>query len=599
VNSLKRKFGLLLALTLSLLVVFPIVSIGVVCAQTGGYTIDQVDHQIQIMYSGHIVVLDTIHVSGQVTDGFTIGLPFQYSADVLEGFAYDSDHRYQLNLGVPMQSDQGTFYGAQVNFNGNSPSVFTVAFILSNELVTESTDSFILNYPAYPSLTSEVGQCNVNLVFPGGASNLIITKDDGEIYTGSYTKSNLPAYTYSVGSADFMVPTGTLQLSTVTTMDHQIAIDQTGKVSAVDTYHITNDASMLSAFVLSLPLEAQNIAVSDGVGKSLSFVTSISVTNNLILANATVSTFLAKGQTTTMIVRYELPSATIQGSNYVLPNFQIFPRFSYYVNQATATFTPPEGATIVSPQAFELSETSTLTRSAYQDVLTITHMGLSYVDYLTPEPRILQLSYNYNPIWVSFRPTFWAALIAVVGCIGAVIYRRRKPKEVTYAERAERLETQRETTSTGKPVQAKVSQHISQNDIEEFLNAYEDRKQLRNELHSMDVRAQKGKIPRRQYKVQKQAIEIRMDGISKSIERKKAKFQSHTGVYGDLVKQLDLAEEDFAEAEDNIKTLEARQSSGEISLETYKRSIGDYQKKRDKAESAINGILLRLREKIR
>ncbi|MGE5187474.1 MAG: hypothetical protein ACM3JE_00445, partial [Betaproteobacteria bacterium] len=136
-------------------------------------------------------------------------------------------------------------------------------------------------------------------------------------------------------------------------------------------------------------------------------------------------------------------------------------------------------------------------------------------------------------------------------------------------------------------------------DIEEFVDAYEERKQLRNELHSMDVRAQKGKIPRRQYKVQRQAIEIRMEGISKNIERKKAKFRSHTGVYGDLVKQLDLAEEDFAEAEANIKNLEARQSSGEISLETYKRSIGDYQKKRDKAESAINGILLRLREKLR
>jgi hypothetical protein len=599
VKSLKRTFGLLLALALLLLVVFPSVSICVVCAQTSGYTIDQVDHQIQIMYSGHIVVLDTIHVSGQVTDSFTIGLPFQFSAAMLEGFAYDSAHRYQLNLGVQMQSDQGAFYGAQVVFNGSSPSVFTVAFILSNELVTEGADSFILNYPAYPSLTSTAGKCNVNLVFPGGASSLTITKDDGEIYTGSYTKSNLPAFTYSVGSVDFMVPTGTLQLSTVTTLDHQITIDQTGKVNAVDTYHIANDASMLSAFVLSLPLEAQNIAVSDGVGKSLSFVTSTSVTNNLKLANATVSTFLAKGQTTTLVVRYELSSATIQGSNYVLPNFQIFPRFSYYVNQATATFTPPEGATIVTPLAFELSESSTLTRSAYQDVLTITNSGLSYVDYLTPEPRILQFSYDYNPIWVSFRPTFWAALIAVVGCIGAVVYRRRKPKEVTYAERAEQLETQKETVSTGKPVQAKISQHISSADIEEFLDAYEDRKQLRNELHSMDVRAQKGKIPRRQYKVQRQAIEIRMDGISKSLEHKKEKFRNHTGVYGDLVKQLDLAEEDFAEAEENLKTLEARQSSGEISLEAYKRSIADYQKKRDKAESAINGILLRLREKTR
>jgi len=66
-----------------------------------------------------------------------------------------------------------------------------------------------------------------------------------------------------------------------------------------------------------------------------------------------------------------------------------------------------------------------------------------------------------------------------------------------------------------------------------------------------------------------------------------------------LAKQLDLAETDLAEAEENIRRLDTRQSKGEISIETYKRDIGNYQKQKDKAESAINGILLRLREKTR
>ena len=34
-------------------------------------------------------------------------------------------------------------------------------------------------------------------------------------------------------------------------------------------------------------------------------------------------------------------------------------------------------------------------------------------------------------------------------------------------------------------------------------------------------------------------------------------------------------------------------------FETYKKNIGEYQKRRDKDESTINGILLRLREKTR
>jgi chromosome segregation ATPase len=115
----------------------------------------------------------------------------------------------------------------------------------------------------------------------------------------------------------------------------------------------------------------------------------------------------------------------------------------------------------------------------------------------------------------------------------------------------------------------------------------------------MDAKAQKGKIPRRQYKVQRQAIGTRLAGIDRNIQRTKEIFKGATGSYGDLVKQLDLAEEDLEDAEENIKNLESRQSKGEISIEAYKGSIGEFQKQRDKAESAINGILLRLREKIR
>ena len=81
----------------------------------------------------------------------------------------------------------------------------------------------------------------------------------------------------------------------------------------------------------------------------------------------------------------------------------------------------------------------------------------------------------------------------------------------------------------------------------------------------MDIKAQKGKIPRRQYKVQRNAIETRLEGIDRNIAKTKEAFKGTTGGYADLVKQLDLAEADLNEAEENIKNLESRQSTGEIS----------------------------------
>jgi hypothetical protein len=603
VNSVNRTCAILLIIAFSLLVILPVaLPSGVVSAQASGYSIDKVDHQVQVMYSGHLIILDTIHVSGRVTDGFMIGLPYKYSAAVLKGIAYDETHVYQMNLGVQLGETSG-LYGATIDFNGNAPSVFNVAFVLSNSLITEQGSGIdVLDFPAYPSLGQDVGTCNVTVTFPSTPTSLTITKDDGAINDAVYSKINLPAYTYALASANFQVPTGTLKLTTISSLNRQINIDPTGKVTALDNYRIINNStSLLNSFVITLPLEAANLAIKDQFGTVSSSLVG-SALGNVQLANATLVTYLSTGQSTVLTAQYNLPSATLQGGNYVLSNFKLFPDFSYFVNQATITFTPPEGATIVTPQASSLDSTSTLTRQTYQDVLIVTKDGLSYIDYFAPQQNTLQLSFNYNPVWVSFRPTFWASLLAVIGCVAVFFVRRSKPKEETYADKTERLtalEPSPITMPQPKGVEARAAQHATAENIREFTDAYEDKKQLKAELKSMDAKAQKGKIPRRQYKVQRNAIEIRLEGIDRSIARTKETFKGSTGGYADLVKQLDLAEADLSEAEENIKTLESRQSKGEISIETYKKSVGDYQKQRDKAEAAINGILLRLREKIR
>ena len=604
-NPVKRTKAALLITAFFLLVILPVaLPSGNVSAQTSGYTIDKVDHQVQIMYSGHVVILDKIHVSGQVTDGFMIGLPYKYGADLLKGIAYDDTHIYQMNLGVQLGETSG-LYGATVDFNGNTPSVFTVAFVLSNQLITEQGSGVdALDFPAYPSLAKNVGTCNVTITFPSSPTTITVTKDDGVINNAVYTKTNLPAYTNAPASASFQVPSGTLQLTTIRSLDRQVTIEPSGKVNVADSYRIiSNSTTTLKAFVVSLPFDASNVILRDAFGKALATDLAYSATGNIFLANVTLDTFLTSGQSTTLTAQYTLTSATLQGPNYVLSDFKLFPNFAYYVNKATITFTPPEGATITSPQATSLDASSTLTRQTYQDMLTVTKESLSYVDYLAPQQNSIQLSFDYNPVWVAFRPTFWALILATVGCVAVFFVRRHQPKEETYADKTERLtklETETATTTTEtKETKQKTTQNISADAIREFIDAYEDKKQLNAELKSMDTKAQKGKIPRRQYKVQKSAIETRLQGINRNIKRTKENFKGTTGGYADLVKQLDLAESDLDEAEENIKTLESRQSKGEISIEVYKRSIGDYQKQRDKAESAINGILLRLREKIR
>ncbi len=603
-NSVKRVHAVFMITVFFLLVFLPMVlPSGTVSAQSTGYSIDKVDHSIEVMYSGQVVVRDTIHVSGSVTDGFAIGLPALYSADVLKVVAFDSNNVYSVNVGVPL-GDQSGFYGAQVDFNGNSPSVFTVAFVLSNSLITDLTGgNYSLNFPAYPSLTQSVASANVTLSLPATSGNLTITKNDGVTNETNYITQNLAAYTYSVATATFEVSPGSMYLTTIDQLSRQISVDPAGKVSAVDSYHMTNNGVLaIASFVFGLPSKATNIVVKDEFGRGLATTTSSGSTPDIFLANATLISILPTSQSTSFTINYNLPSATIQGSQFTLNNFKLFPYFNYYVEQTTITFTPPEGANIVIPQLSSLDTSSTITRSTFQDSLTITREGISYVDYSNPESNTIQFAYDYNPVWVSFRPTFWGALLGAIGCVVAVFYTRRKPgeKETVMSKTERHIPKQKPSAPAQQTeeVQRVTGQAITSENLKEFTDAYEEKKQLNNELKAMDARAQKGKIPRRQYKVQRRAIEIRLETIARNINKIKAALRSSNN-YADLVKQLDSAEEDLSDAEQNIRKLETGQSTGEISIETYKKNIGDYQKQRDKAESTINGILLRLREKTR
>lgn len=319
-----------------------------------------------------------------------------------------------------------------------------------------------------------------------------------------------------------------------------------------------------------------------------------------MLVNVTFSAFVNQGQSTSLTVQYNLPGAVLEGPNYILSNFQLFPQYQYLVADAVMTFNPPEGATITAPQASALEASSTLTRQTYQDTLTVARNSISYADYLTPQQNSIDLSYNYNPVWSSFRITFYASLAGSLACAGAVVFQRHRTRE-SYQTKA-RQSTQRailtperrlslETITTGQPVSPEA--------IKDFVDTYKTKQRLTVELDALNAGAQKGKVSRRQYKAQKQALEMRIEGLNRSIERTKTVFRGSSGTLPDLIKQLDLAEEDLLTSGEEIKKLEALHNKGEIAKEAYKRSITDYQKTRSKAESAINGILQRLREKIR
>jgi hypothetical protein len=552
-----------------------------VLAQDSEYAIQSVDHEVEVMYSGHVIIRDTIHISGQLTGDFLIGFPYRYGSYVLKGLAYDEDNTFQVSLGVQLAERTG-FYWAKISFPEGAPQVFTIVFVLSNSLLSQDLTAgmFALDFPAYPSFVKNVAQCSVTIILPETPSSITVTKDDGAVTTTSFVKANLPAFSYSPAKASFPLSSGSLRIISIKELNRQITINPVGDVTASDSYRITNKApDSIDSLQVTLPLEASKVVARDEFGRKLTtdLLNGNSATR---LVNVTFISSLASGQSTLLTAEYTLPHVSSEQAPQFTLNFDLFPDFDYYVDTATVTFVPPEGARLLSPQLSSIDSSLSLNREIFQESLSIKREGVSKVDSAVLSD-VVQVTYDYNPLWLSFRPTVWVWALAVIGTVVMAVWRRPK------------------TAAPRRIAAPKVSVGLSPDHVRAFTDRYSEKTRLTSELKVLEERAQKGKIPRRRYKVQRRNLEVRLDTISKNLAELKRTFRSAGGVYADLVRQLDAAEVELVEVETNTRTSEVRHRRGELPLEAYKKSLADYQRRKEKAEATINGILLRLREEIR
>jgi chromosome segregation ATPase len=190
------------------------------------------------------------------------------------------------------------------------------------------------------------------------------------------------------------------------------------------------------------------------------------------------------------------------------------------------------------------------------------------------------VAYDYNVLWLSFRPTFWVWGLFIAGSIIYAIWRRPKG------------------ASAKKTAVPRLSAGLSPDNVRAFTEAYEERRNITHEMRVLHARVQKGKIPRNYYKSQRKNLETRLAALSKNINQLKGTFRAAGGSYADLVRQLDSGESELEKARATVRTAEARHKTGEMPIEEYKKALADYEQKREKIDLQINGILLRLREEI-
>ena len=533
------------------------------------YSIEKVNHTIEVMYNGYIFINDTVQING-TSNGFLIGFPYKYGPHVLRCVAYDATDVFPVSLNVPLENRSG-FYGVKINFPQGSPQVFTVGFVLSNSLIVQEANNISrLDFPKYPSLTKSVVNCNVSILLPAGSSYM-----SGTVGSLKYSQENLQAFTNLPADVTFSFTEGAMQIVDIKELKREMKISGTCEIEGSDSYRITNKAPLqeISFIEIILPQNASNPTAHDQLGRVLK----LDATGKADRYQVSFASPLKTEESALFTVRYYLPGEGCieqkEGKNFDLA-FLLFQDLDYYIDQSSVTFVLPEGAKMLSFENVSGAGSYSVTRDVFQEVLTVNRQGVFWLDSFS-----VGLTYEYDLLWVAFRPTLWMWALVTVGCAIAVVWKRPKAP-----------------ISVAVP---KVAVGVRSRDIKSFVDAYEKKRRIVLEVESLRIRVRKGKIPRRRYKVRRRTLETRLDALSRSLTDLKEKLRASGGRYRDLMRRLEIVETEISGVEANIESIEARHRRGELSLGAYRKLLADYERRKDKAETTVNEILIRLREEIR
>ena len=139
---------------------------------------------------------------------------------------------------------------------------------------------------------------------------------------------------------------------------------------------------------------------------------------------------------------------------------------------------------------------------------------------------------------------------------------------------------------------------VRADDLRGYVANYDERRRLLKEAESLESAAQKGKIPRRQYKVRKMTIDGRLASLSRDLVALRDKLRTAGPRYVELMRQLEIAETELQGAEAEIERAEVRYRRGDLSSQSYHNVLETSYRRRDRAQTTIDGVLLRLREEI-
>lgn len=563
--------------------------------------VDQIIHTVEIHDYGLVSINDTLKLSSEngngVLQNFSIGFPFEYGANLDYCFAYDAsnpDERFEVELDVGLGGRIG-FYGVNVVFPEPSVSYnLTVMFVFSNLVSSETEALFNLDFPMYPSLAQNASLCNVTVILPPDANCTLNPFEEkkldfnittlGDRQVLKHAAFNLTSFQDEPALLKFSTMAYMFPLINVNEVKREIKLDQWGGIHLSDSYHVTNKGFTIASVTVRLPLGASFDPESGARDEFGSFPKDPLVregnltTPTSVIVQLREEEGLAKDKDVKFTVTYSLPwkkHVNHYGWRDYDLNFTFFEEFDWTIRKLTVTITLPEGAefrSVVAPIIVDVSQPAnpcSVKKSVFQETVTFAFSNVTPFHDLD-----FDLTHRYLVFWASFYPTLWMGVLVIVACAIALIWRAPRPPPVPIVP-------------------------VPPEDLRSFVEAYEGKTRILLELESMEEKLRKGRIPRRRYKVRKKMLEGRLSTLSRDLTNLREKIRAGGGRYANIMRQIEVAETMLEGVERDIRRVEARYRRGEISKGAYRKLLQEYNRRRERAKTTIDGVLLRLREEIR
>ncbi len=520
---------------------------------------------------GVAVMNDTIRLNATALVTYlTIGVPSTLAPRLRHVSATDSQGLVLETSQQPLNLT-GNYEPIQVSLPASKQEgyTFTLSSVFTGLLrlnASSSTPQFVLSFSPFPVIdgTLKVTEASLNVKTSDWPSPAV-TGVHGAVSGGSFTARAAPlnAYNTTVATMAFS-STGTSQKLFDASGARSIAISSSGAVQVTDSYNITNRGAQVAALTFVLPSGASSITGRDLIGQldsskltvtSPNGTTTVSVTPrfNSIATNATASLSLVYKLSTGATASQGMPG------RYAL-TFRMFDDVKFFQPVFTTRISLPAG--------FRVSELTGQVPSISGGQILLQASSVSPLSKLS-----FTLTYQLDPFWAGLAPLSWAGLIEGALAASVLVY------------------------SVG--VRGSVSGLAPSGLIGRFVELYDEKSAMRSEADRMEEDSNRGALNRSDYKRRKRSMELRLSEIDRALVAVKAELVNAQPRYSDLVKRVERAEAELQVTRSSLNDLRNQYRVGRISRELYESLTSDLIRRRERAQAAIDSVIIGLREETR